>query len=280
MKLRISHSTRYRYLAPAHTSSNDLRLTPPDNPWQKIHFFILKILPTTRLKNFQDLYGNTVSHFEIEEPHSFLNIETNFSVTTKDGYSEGLPSDVPTSQLANSQEFEELAPFLQPTRLIQIPPQIWRAAVDLMAENSDVFSLAKAIMHFVYSTSQYTPGLTSVSTTSAEFFEDRRGVCQDYANLMLALCRSIHLPARYVCGYLYDEKRKDIRGAHATHAWVDVWIPGKGWFGMDPTHNCLTKETYVTLAVGRDYHDVAPVTGSYWGGGGVEMTVKVHIEPA
>ena len=96
---------------------------------------------------------------------------------------------------------------------------------------------------------------------------------------MIALCRAVGLPARYVSGYLYDENRRDIRGAHATHAWVDVWIPNIGWFGFDPTNNCPVRETYVTLACGRDCRDAAPITGHYWGTAHCEMQVHVHIEP-
>jgi transglutaminase-like putative cysteine protease len=103
-------------------------------------------------------------------------------------------------------------------------------------------------------------------------------VCQDFAHLMLAMCRSVQLPARYVSGYLFDAKRTEVRGAHASHAWVEVWLPGVGWHGMDPTNNCLTHENYVVLAAGRDYHDVPPVKGSFWGAPEREMQVTVHLE--
>jgi hypothetical protein len=95
---------------------------------------------------------------------------------------------------------------------------------------------------------------------------------------MLALCRSVQLPARYVSGYVYDSKRKELRGAHASHAWVEVWVPGHGWHGLDPTNDCLTREHYVVVAVGREYEDIAPVRGSFWGAGDREMFVSVHLE--
>jgi transglutaminase-like putative cysteine protease len=96
---------------------------------------------------------------------------------------------------------------------------------------------------------------------------------------MLALCRSVQLPARYVSGYVYDAKRKDILGSHASHAWVEVWIPGMGWHGLDPTNNCLTHAHYTVVAIGRDYQDIAPVRGCFVGGGDQrQMRVSVHIE--
>jgi transglutaminase-like putative cysteine protease len=278
MKLHITHSTEYRYLSPVFGSSNELRLTPPKNIWQQPQFFLLRILPASRLRRFQDFHQNTVTHFEIEEPHSSLLIESTFTVTTSSYYAQGMPDGVTLATLAETALSEELQPFLQPSRSVEIPPEIWRAAVDVVSGEQEVFATARALMNYVYSTCRYVPKITKVSTTSTEFFTDKRGVCQDFAHLMLALCRAIRLPARYVSGYLYDARRKDIRGAHATHAWVDVWIPGHGWYGLDPTNNCLIQETYVTLAVGRDYQDAAPLTGSYWGSTGCDMDVKVHIE--
>ncbi|MEI6713819.1 MAG: transglutaminase family protein [Verrucomicrobiota bacterium] len=278
MKLRINHITDYRYFSPVHGSSNDLRLTPPQTRWQKTVFFLLKIIPSSRLHRFQDLYTNHVTHFEIEEPHHNLLIESNLTIITTDAYTDGLPLGVPSDELAALKNVEELQPFLHDNGVVEIPPEIWRIAIDIASNETDVFSLAQALMRYVHETCQYVPGVTSVSTTSTQFFADKRGVCQDFAHLMIALCRALRLPARYVSGYLYDAKRKDIRGAHSTHAWVDVWVPNRGWYGLDPTNNCLTKETYVTLAVGRDYHDAAPITGSYWGSTGCEMVVKVHIE--
>lgn len=278
MKLRISHSTEYRYPIPVFGSSNELRLTPPQNLWQNPQFFLLRVLPASRLRRFQDFHQNTVTHFEIEEPHRSLLIESKFTVTTSGYYSQGIPGGVPLSTLSQTSRVEELQPFLQSTRAVQSPPEIWRAAVDVVSGEMEVFSTALALMRYVYDTCKYVPNVTKVSTTSTEFFANKRGVCQDFAHLMLALCRAIRLPARYVSGYLYDARRKDVRGAHATHAWVDVWIPGHGWYGFDPTNNCLTQETYVTLAVGRDYQDAAPLTGSYWGNTTCDMEVKVHIE--
>ena len=133
-------------------------------------------------------------------------------------------------------------------------------------------------MDFVHATSKYVPGATHIGTTTVDFFADRRGVCQDYAHLLLALARAVGLPARYVCGYVFDAKRGDVIGSHASHAWCEFWLPGYGWLGVDPTNKRVVHEAYVASAVGRDYRDATPVSGSYWGAGDREMRVTVHVE--
>jgi len=278
MKLRITHLTEYKYAGVVRNNSNELRLTPVKSRWQDVPFYMLRVLPSTRLQRFTDFYGNVVTYFEVEEPHGHLLIEATSSINTTDRYHEGEPAEVPYSALQTGVIDERLQPFLQPSGPVEVPPEIWRAAVDVRAMHSGVFSLAKGLMDFVYQNCRYVSGVTGVHTTTTQFFETRAGVCQDFSHLMLALCRSLQLPARYVSGYVYDAKRKDIRGAHASHAWVEVWVPGVGWHGLDPTNNCLTREHYVVVAIGRDYEDIAPVRGSFWGASEREMRVSVHIE--
>jgi transglutaminase-like putative cysteine protease len=278
MKLRIIHLTEYRYVYPVYGNFNELRMTPVQSRWQHVPFFLLRVLPSSRLQKFVDFYGNTVNYFEVEEPHQELVIETTSSVNTLERYAYGEPLGVPLDALFSLEDQTRLQPFLQPSGVVELAPEIWRAAVDVQQAHTAVFELAKALMEFIFCNFQYCSGVTDVFTTSTQFFANRRGVCQDFSHLLLALCRSVQIPARYVSGYVYDARRKDIRGAHASHAWVEVWVPGSGWHGLDPTNNCLTHEHYVVVAVGRDYHDIAPVRGSFWGVSNRAMRVSVHIE--
>jgi transglutaminase-like putative cysteine protease len=280
MKLRIQHLTEYRYLSEVSKSSNDLRLTPLKTPAQKPLFVLLRVIPPSRLVKFRDFHGNLVSHFEIEEPHRHLLIESQATVLTLPQSDTDSPFEVPIDSLEPHRGQEEFRPFLSPSALVQIPPELWRCAIDLATDpqNCGVLELALGIMRRVYESCRYVPGVTKITTSSADFFASREGVCQDFSHLMIALCRAVQLPARYISGYLYDAKRSDIRGAHATHAWVEVWVPGHGWLALDPTNNCRVSETYVTVAIGRDYLDAAPITGSYWGDSGCMMKVSVHIE--
>jgi transglutaminase-like putative cysteine protease len=128
-------------------------------------------------------------------------------------------------------------------------------------------------MQFVHGFLKYESNSTHVHTHMSELLRDRRGVCQDFAHLLIGLCRARKIPARYVSGYLATE------AASATHAWVEVFLPGYGWRGLDPTHNCQIGETYVKIGNGRDYADVPPISGHYRGTREHTMTVDVKITP-
>ena len=280
MKLRVHHRTEYLYATAASQNVNELRLQPLHNEWQRRRFHILRVLPTARLKHYVDFHANGVHHFEVEEPHNRLAIDVESVVETTNRYAKAKPLGVPLSTLAQAARSEESHMFLQESRYVIITPDIWRAAIDARAEIDDVFGVAESIMRAVYGRCQYVPGVTTVQTTSEQFFRDARGVCQDYAHLMLALCRAIHIPARYVSGYLFDPGHHEMRGAQASHAWVEVLAPGHDWYALDPTNNRLVDDYYVALATGRDYDDVAPVRGTFYGGGSRQLNVVVQVDEA
>jgi transglutaminase-like putative cysteine protease len=264
MKLRILHRTEYRYALPVRNNNNELRVTPLDNGRQRTFLHLVRVLPAVKMRRYHDLYRNTVSFFEIEEAHKSLIIDVSSVVETSPTPFEALPQDALLSALAKPEVAESFQPYLQSEGPVQITPQIWRTAIDVKADRKEVCS--------------YVPGVTTVSTTTEEFFAKPQGVCQDFAHLLLALCRALGIPARYICGYVYDPKRGEVLGSHASHAWCEVWIPGFGWYGLDPTNKRPVNEAYVASAVGRDYRDATPIRGSYWGTGDREMRVTVHVE--
>ena len=163
--------------------------------------------------------------------------------------------------------------FLQDSRFVELSPQAWRLAVDATAGLTDTWQATLAIMRFVHRYLTYLPNATTVHTHMRDVLDERSGVCQDFAHVMIGMCRVLKIPALYVSGYLATEK------ASATHAWVEVFIPGVGWRGLDPTHSRQPDETYVKIAVGRDYADVPPVTGAYKGTLERKMEVAVSIRP-
>ena len=278
MKLRILHRTEYRYALPVRGNNNELRVTPLDNARQRKVLHLVRVLPAVKMRRYQDLHRNTVHFFEVEEPHKSLEIDVSNVVETLPTPAGGPPSGTSFRALATPEVTERFQPYLQSEGPIQITPQIWRTAVDLRAERDDVAPVVQSLMHFVHETCRYVPGVTTVGTTTDEFFAKPQGVCQDFSHLLLALCRAIGIPARYVCGYVFDPKRGEVLGSHASHAWCEVWIPDYGWFGLDPTNRRSTNEAYVASAVGRDYRDATPIRGSYWGTGDREMRVTVHVE--
>jgi transglutaminase-like putative cysteine protease len=280
MKLRVRHRTEYLYAEPVHHNANEVRLQPLHNAWQQRRFHVMRVVPTARLGSFSDFHANGACHFEIEESHDRLLIDVESVVETGNRYSNGRPLGARLSTLDESARRDESHMFLQESRYVMVTPEIWRAAVDTRGDDDCVYTVAENLMRYVYRRCTYLSGITTVHTTSEQFFRDSRGVCQDYAHLMLALCRSIRIPARYVSGYLYVSSHPETRGAQASHAWCEVYVPGHDWYALDPTNNRLVDDCYIAVATGRDYDDVAPVKGSFYGGGSRQLTVVVQVEEA
>jgi transglutaminase-like putative cysteine protease len=273
MRYDIFHRTRYIYAAPVRDSFNDVRLQPLPVPGQTVESFLLKVLPATRLTHFKDFYSNWIHHFEIIEPHTQLVIEASSRVLTNP--LPPLPEEgiCPFERMKAAPNIERCFDYLLESRFVELSPDAWRLAVDASAGLADAWLTTLALMKFVHGYLQYEPNSTHVHTHMGEVLRGRRGVCQDFAHLMLGLCRVMKIPARYVSGYLATEN------ASATHAWVEVFVPGHGWRGLDPTHNCQTGETYIKIAGGRDYGDVPPVSGNYRGTRERKMEVLVKIVP-
>jgi transglutaminase-like putative cysteine protease len=274
MKWDIFHSTRYEYFSAVRDSVNSICLQPMPVPEQTVESFILKVLPASRLTHSHDLFSNRISRFEITEPHTYLLIEAQSRVETHP-----LPS-LPAGQLCCSFEEIQKVPnmenwrdYLQASRFVSLSPEAWKLALDATHGLDDAWLASLALMEFIFGFLKYEPFSTHVHTHMTEVMKDRRGVCQDFAHLLIGLCRALKIPARYVSGYLATEK------ASATHAWMEVFIPGHGWRGLDPTHNRQVGGTYVKIGQGRDYSDVPPISGNYRGTRERKMTVSVTITP-
>ncbi len=271
---QIQHRTSYSYSALARESFNEVRLKPPSNECQSVESFVLTTFPAASFRQYRDFYANCVHHFEIPTPHASLLIESCAVVLAHPP--PPLSSAATTAPLEALPDFArsgDYADYLGPSRFVDVEPATWRLAVDATVGISDTWQAAQALMSFVHGYLAYKPASTHVHTHLREALAQRRGVCQDFAHVMLGLCRALRMPARYVSGYLAVEK------ARATHAWVELWIPNVGWLGLDPTHNQQIDETYIKIAAGRDYSDVPPVVGYYRGTMERKLEVDVKIEP-
>jgi transglutaminase-like putative cysteine protease len=278
LRLSVLHRTTFHYGAPVIQSLNTLHLEPRTFPYQKTLSALIRVIPATRLRRFTDLFQNITHHFELPEPHSKLEIESRIRV-------HNLPLEISEAgRTAGVDEYrdpsirERIWPYLQESNRVVKAPEVWRQTLDVTLGNSSVFGQACAVMAWIHDEFRYEPGATAVSTNLLEAFELKRGVCQDYTHVMLGMCRSIGVAARYASGYLYNGPADSLVGAQASHAWCEVYLPAAGWIGFDPTNNTLADERYVKLAVGRDYDDVAPVVGSYQGTGHCRMEVQVAVE--
>lgn len=274
MKWEILHRTEYKYAAPVRDSFNEARLQPCSDEWQTVEQFLLKVLPAAQLRHHHDFYSNVVHRFEISEPHHTLLVESQLRVTTRLRPALGeAATPFPLARIGEAAREPRVFEFLQDSRYVELSPEIWRLALDATLAATDTWQAALAILRWVHGNFQYEPRATTVHTHVRDVWRDRRGVCQDFAHVMIGLCRAIKIPALYVSGYLATEQ------ASATHAWVEVLIPGVGWRPLDPTHNRPADETYIKIAVGRDYSDVPPVTGNYRGTMERKLNVTVDIKP-
>ena len=280
MRLYVFHRTSYRYPGPVSQSYNELRLHPLSNDWQKCTSSTLSILPVCRSQSYLDLNGNIVHHFDLTEEHQKLVIEARSVVETSSRVDfDNFPYGVKISSLSKMEGVPQYRDYLQTSTYVEINPQVWRMAVDLQGDSKDVFQTAYQVMEFIFKNFEYCKSTTTVDTHANEVLEIRRGVCQDFAHAALALCRCLGIPARYVSGYFFDSTRdRKMRGSEASHAWIEVMVNGHGWFGLDPTNNRVVDDTYVIIATGRDYRDVAPITGSYYGPRPDQFDVRVRVQ--
>jgi len=272
MKWEIIHRTRYTYASPVRDSFNEAHLQPFSDEWQTVEHFLLKVLPAARLRHHRDFYSNVVHHFEITEPHSSLLVESQLRVAMKPRRVLG-ENDTPwpLARIDETARESRVFDFLQESRLVETSPEFWRLAIDATLNLTDTWQAVLALMQLVHREIKYEPNATGAHTHARDVLRDKRGVCQDFAHVMIGLCRVLKIPALYVSGYLATET------ASATHAWVEVLIPGIGWIALDPTHNRLADESYIKIAVGRDYADVPPVKGNYKGVTDWKMNVEVNI---
>lgn len=278
MKLHVLHRTRYKYATSVYESFNETRLQPVSTGAQTCHSFVLKVLPTSRLSHYIDFHLNYVHLFEINQPHTELNVEANSVVTTGDvPVLAAAAAPAPLARLAECARLERCYDFLQSSTYVEVNADLWRLAIDATEGQADTWQAAQAIMRHIHREFRYQPAVTHAHTHMRDVLQNRAGVCQDFAHVMLGLCRALKIPARYVSGYLYNGPVDQLKGAQASHAWVEVYVLGHGWCGLDPTNDKLVDGHYVKVAVGRDFADVSPVKGTYRGTAKRELFVEVLV---
>lgn len=280
MRLQVHHQTEYLYSKAVTNSSNQLRLTPTNTATQQCQSSYVGVLPASRLTHYEDLNGNRVHRFEITRPHQRLAISSQAIVDTQLPIDFGnLPYGISTQKLSQCNGLAFCHQYLLDSTFVELSPEAWRQGIDIQNQGEDVFQICFAIMQSIFESYEYNPQATNVRTHANEVLNKKAGVCQDFAHAMLAICRAIQIPARYISGYFFDTTRDhSLRGSSASHAWVETYIPNYGWIGLDPTNNKLVDDTYIQLAIGRDYRDVAPVMGTYDGGASSALSVKIQVE--
>jgi len=275
--LNISHLTRYTYEGQVKDSFNEARLQPISDSLQQCRDFHFRINPDAPVRDYPDFYANCVHYFDVTEPHESLEVQAISRVQTLPEIRGPIPvagSDAISSSPMKEHHFD----FLHSSEFVSLEADVWREAIDALPSGvTDVWPDTVAIGEHIHRNYKYTPLSTNVNTRAVEVVKKKQGVCQDFAHLMLGLCRTHGIPARYVSGYFLNKNR--LPGEiEASHAWLEVFIPGYGWKGYDPTHRRETDTRYVKLAVGRDYSDIRPVGGTFRGRGTRKMVVEVTVD--
>jgi transglutaminase-like putative cysteine protease len=286
---RIRHTTSYAYSDVVTLAHNEARLNPRNGPWQVAHSARLVVEPTPAfMSREQDYFGNWVNLFVLQEPHRRFLVTAHSEVTVRAPFlpdpEDTAPWEEVREMLASSTEQEV---FEAVEHRFESPHVRWNPAVQEYAAAS--FTPARPILAAALDLSQrihhdfeYRPGTTSVATPVRAVFEQRRGVCQDFAHLMIAGLRSMGLSARYVSGYLLTRPAAGQPrrvGSDASHAWAAVYCPGYDFIDIDPTNDMLVTVEHPTLAWGRDFGDVSPLKGVVLGGGAHSVDVAVEVAP-
>ena len=275
----MRHLTRFTYLGPVTDSFNETRLQPVSDDLQACESFTLRIDPAAPTRVYQDFYQNRVHYFEVPRPHEQLDIEAVSIVRTRpDG--RPAPGAMPPAALDEPAVGVAHYDFLAATGYVPLAVPLLHEARQVLGDTvQDLWADALRLGEHVHAIMAYVPQATKVNTRVLDVLETRRGVCQDYAHLLLGLCRTMGIPARYVSGYFLNPARP-LDQNEASHAWVEIFLPGYGWRGYDPTHRREPDAHYVKLAIGRDYGDIRPVNGTFRGRGTRELVVEVQVRPA
>lgn len=274
-RFTIHHITKYSYEAPVRDSANQIVLFPVKDEFQEVIKQEIHISGDPELDVYRDYYNNEIGCFMNAEPHFELAIDSKVQVVTK---LRPLPlDDQPKSkQWEYLQSVQREVPYID---FLNAESSIFLQEVKEICHTesfreSTPFEIALRLNEFVYKNFQYIKGITDVETNFDEAWKLKAGVCQDFAHVLLFMLRILSIPARYVSGYICPDKNR-MRGEGATHAWVEAYIPFYGWFGFDPTNNCIAKDLHVRLAVGRNFTDCSPVKGTYKGNS--EHTLEVGV---
>jgi transglutaminase-like putative cysteine protease len=288
-RYHLLHVTGFYYDRPVSESYNEVRLRPLHDEKQSCLSFRLTTTPPSKSISYCDAFGNRVHQFNIPGEHRALTIEAESVVLTHETADPVAPGG-PLSGLDAKREevFEEFYDFVSSSEYVPYLPQLREIADEAeRASDGTVEEFAEAATSLVHTRFKYAKGATHVQSSAADALAAGAGVCQDFAHILLGVARSRGVPARYVSGYITPEsvsgegsRMDEVIGGQASHAWVEVYVPGADWLGFDPTLGGRTGLRHIRLAYGRDYSDVAPVRGVHKGLAGQRLSVDVRVRPA
>jgi len=280
MFYRIRHLTRFQYSSPVTESIMEVRMLPRTEGAQSCLSFDLSVTPRTQVQSYRDYLGNTIHHFSIPGAHKQLQIVAESLMEVKP------PAPLPHSlapsaweELDNETASNDFCEMLIPSSVAKPTALLQKLIVELDAvRRDDPLSLVQELNMRLFDAFEYESHVTHVDSPIDDALSHRKGVCQDFAHIMIAILRQLRIPARYVSGYLHHrEQDRDRSSDGATHAWLEAWLPSLGWLGLDPTNDLIAGERHIRAAIGRDYPDVPPTRGVFKGNAETKLSVGVGV---
>jgi len=289
LKYHVKHVTQYDYSEPVTLSHNVARLRPREHKSQKCLSHELTVTPAPRMRAYwQDYFGNHTDYFSFQQSHKELRVVAESVVEVF------APAAVGASSAASWKESrEELRTSRDPVMIaarefcfdsphVTADMELAEYALPSFKPGSTLFDCSLDLARRIHNEFEFDPGSTTVETPVSEVLETRHGVCQDFAHLQIGCLRALGLAARYVSGYLVTTPppgKQRMQGADVSHAWISVFIPGRGWADFDPTNGIVPSDQHVTLGWGRDYDDIGPIRGVLVGGRCQHLRVSVDVIP-
>jgi transglutaminase-like putative cysteine protease len=261
----------------------EIRMQPRSEGPQMLRSFQIATNPRSQLYAYTDHFGNAVYHFNVLKAHEELRIEAQAVIEIA-----RIPELPPAADMLEWERFNNYNlthdhfDLLEPSKYAEVTPALTAFQRDkgLEKPQGDPLTALRTLNAAINDAFEYESGVTQADSPIDHALEERRGVCQDFAHIMIAIARRWGIPARYVSGYLYHRpKAKDRSNPDATHAWIECYLPSLGWIGFDPTNNVLADERHIRVAVGRDYADVPPTRGTFKGVAESELAIAVSVEP-
>lgn len=273
MNIAITHTTTFDYSEDISESAMEVRLAPASNERQTLRSHQVQVTPRVKLLPYRDYFGSIVHFFTVPAHYRRLSVVSTSVVET-------FPTNpflLQEGETGTQEAPEALYDYLQFGGPVGRHPELATLAAAFRDERpllERLMSLNRTINRRL----DYRPLVTQVDSALDDVLALGQGVCQDFAHLMIGVCRELGVPARYVSGYLYTPPSAGARGSGASHAWCECYLTGAGWKGFDPSNDLLVDDQYVQIATGRDYRDVPPTKGIYRGSAQEVIAVSVRTE--
>lgn len=282
MRFDIRYTSQFSYDEAISESQNELRACPTSDARQQVSHYRVTTTPSSRMHSYTDYWGTRVDTFGIRQPHTSLEVVAESTVETWPP--QMLAASPRRRDLAAPEFRDEHLEFLARSPHVDWTPEV-QAEAERCLEHAgdDVVNGILSIHRTIGTGFTYVPNSTYVGVDVASVHAAKEGVCQDFAHVVIAMYRSVGIPARYVSGYFFarsdsvgdepDETEIDVQ----THAWVEAAVPGHGWLALDPTNAQQVGQRHIKIGHGRDYDDVAPLKGTYTGAATHALLAGVHI---